>query len=724
MASLIGSKHTNIVTSTALDGMLECSYDGAPVTGLFHALHDHLNAVLGAGGASLFALPERAFSKARQVEMITWYTDRPGALRQLDALSQEERLSAEGMLRRDLGLAIESADRTVYDMLSVALNIAGRDSIFFDGSAVVLVNWGFVGSGQRETPPAAAAPLAPYLPEGFALRTSIGGVDDAPVPVEGDAAQSASATTIAAGPLVSPTAAEGAPVEPPLPGEAAQGARREPGQELRQELRQDFRQEGGREDGQAPGDTPNAAFPVIAAAAPAAPAGRSGVLQAMLWLSGLAFVLGLFLLYLVWPGNLVYPGAQAGTLPGPGADTVQRQTNDALRGQIARLRAGLGANICTAPDLEVLDGLANLPLLPSSLAPGGALPQSIMPAAPMPGSPVPATGEDTRLEDRTLHEPADQPDLPQTGGEAAVTLSSAQMIGRLEAGTVIVVGAESDGVSIGSGLLVSPRHVLTNAHVVRAVQPGTLLIANRRIGAPVPARVVARTEASDVGHEDFALLEIDREIDQGRLPIAASAERLDGVIAAGYPSFVVQTDPSFVQAFREGHVDRLGDIQLAMTRGEITAVQAGDNSVTSLVHSATISPGNSGGPLVDRCGRVVGINTFIRTSGEGLLRLNFALGSADAVRFLAANGIALAPATSVCAESPFAQPPAQTQTPLPASPPAPAPAPALDQALATPPVQPAAEPAVQPGAQPAPAAPVPPVGGASLAPSSAQGARP
>ncbi len=53
-------------------------------------------------------------------------------------------------------------------------------------------------------------------------------------------------------------------------------------------------------------------------------------------------------------------------------------------------------------------------------------------------------------------------------------------------------------------------------------------------------------------------------------------------------------------------------------------------------HSAEISPGNSGGPLVDECGRVVGVNTFAVVDGA---QAKYALSSADLAAYLKQNGI-------------------------------------------------------------------------------------
>ena len=52
----------------------------------------------------------------------------------------------------------------------------------------------------------------------------------------------------------------------------------------------------------------------------------------------------------------------------------------------------------------------------------------------------------------------------------------------------------------------------------------------------------------------------------------------------------------------------------------------------AIIHSATISQGNSGGPLINACGRVLGINTFISTSE--VRTLNIALSVSGLRQFL------------------------------------------------------------------------------------------
>jgi S1-C subfamily serine protease len=105
----------------------------------------------------------------------------------------------------------------------------------------------------------------------------------------------------------------------------------------------------------------------------------------------------------------------------------------------------------------------------------------------------------------------------------------------------------------------------------------------------------------------------------------------------------------------------------------VNAEQPIMSGTETLIHSAPLAKGNSGGPLVDFCGRVVGVNTFVRAGP--LRNLNFALGTVALVRFLEGT-----PAAAV-AERETCQPNLAPARPALAGPPAAAgtePAPAAD----------------------------------------------
>lgn len=151
----------------------------------------------------------------------------------------------------------------------------------------------------------------------------------------------------------------------------------------------------------------------------------------------------------------------------------------------------------------------------------------------------------------------------------------------------------------GSGVIVDAGGlVVTNSHVVF----GSNAITVRLDGGPVlPARIVGLDPIVDI-----ALLRIPRP-DAGTLPAATlgGSENLrvgDEVFAIGNPFGLEQT----------------------LTRGVVSAVNrilpgASWSLREPLVQTdAAINQGNSGGPLVDRCGTVVGINTAILLDAQGI----------------------------------------------------------------------------------------------------------
>jgi serine protease Do len=166
--------------------------------------------------------------------------------------------------------------------------------------------------------------------------------------------------------------------------------------------------------------------------------------------------------------------------------------------------------------------------------------------------------------------------------------------------------------AVGSGVIVDPNgYIMTNAHVVEGAQ-------RIRVALPLPSdsgqlepigkRHVLEAKLIGVHKDtDLALLKID----QTNLPTLA---------------LLTQERPHVGQL-----VCAIGSpegLQNSVTMGVISAVaRQPDPSkpMTYIQTDAPINPGNSGGPLVDMNGTVVGINTFILSSGGGSEGLGFAI---------------------------------------------------------------------------------------------------
>jgi S1-C subfamily serine protease len=206
----------------------------------------------------------------------------------------------------------------------------------------------------------------------------------------------------------------------------------------------------------------------------------------------------------------------------------------------------------------------------------------------------------------------------------------------------VAIGEKQSGT--GSGFFVAPRTFVTNAHVVEGAAPDKIFVVNQVFGKPVQAKLLHVGQRSESGGGDYAVLEVNAPADQPFLSLASSVERLDNVIAGGFPAIILETDMDF-QRLRQG--DASAAPQMAVTQGVVTVVQKlpGGQSVVS--HTATISPGNSGGPLVDSCGRVVGINTLLRA--DKLRTLYIALHAQSLAQFLGEKGVSFSKRDDRCA---------------------------------------------------------------------------
>lgn len=193
----------------------------------------------------------------------------------------------------------------------------------------------------------------------------------------------------------------------------------------------------------------------------------------------------------------------------------------------------------------------------------------------------------------------------------------------------IAVFSSADGqrtlIGHGSGVAVSADKVITNAHVAdpaRFDESVTFTVIPSEGNATYSARLIAVSPG-----KDLAALQLTQT---GRL---IPASFFSGVIGDGIDVFAIGYPANVDIALEQNEDDVLRPSVPVKTRGNISSGRS-SKSVESLLHTAPIAPGNSGGPLVDACGRVIGINSFGSTADGGGAEFYFAISVREVATFL------------------------------------------------------------------------------------------
>lgn len=202
-------------------------------------------------------------------------------------------------------------------------------------------------------------------------------------------------------------------------------------------------------------------------------------------------------------------------------------------------------------------------------------------------------------------------------------------------GVVRVVMIEVDGSGLyytghGTGFAVAPNMIITNAHVVRR------LLSDRRLAIGIiPSEGDDPSAGQLIDYDpdrDLALIEITGKL---RLPPLTLTNVLGDedaeVVAIGYPGVVDDAQGLMAR-------DMIRSLAPVTTRGFLSGKRS-LSGFDALMHTVTIAQGNSGGPLVDSCGRVLGVNTSgtLSKSSEG--EFFFAISMRDLSSFLRSNDV-------------------------------------------------------------------------------------
>jgi serine protease Do len=168
-------------------------------------------------------------------------------------------------------------------------------------------------------------------------------------------------------------------------------------------------------------------------------------------------------------------------------------------------------------------------------------------------------------------------------------------------------GKKTKQTAVGSGVVVSASgYVITNYHVAGNAVKAICTLANKK---RIPATLVGGDPLTDL-----AVLKLDLSEYEGELAVAEfgeSAQLQTGqyVLAMGSPLSLSRSISQGIVSYPERY---LGD-QMTLDDGEKTG-----GYHTWIQTTAAINFGNSGGPLVDLDGKIVGINTRTIVGADGL----------------------------------------------------------------------------------------------------------
>ena len=213
-----------------------------------------------------------------------------------------------------------------------------------------------------------------------------------------------------------------------------------------------------------------------------------------------------------------------------------------------------------------------------------------------------------------------------TGGEVYLVLNeehgeepltAGEIYEKVNPSVVTVLGEQNTSYSVGTGVIFSEDgYIITNYHVISGCSACAVWVTDSYgVDTEYPARLVGYDEDNDL-----AVLKIDAvDLPVAEFGVSDDLKVGDRVYAIGNP---------------------LGlELRNTLTDGLVSAIDRDVDvegvTMTLIQTNAALNSGNSGGPLINQYGQVVGINTIKMMSGEDTIEgLGFAIPTSLAVRWV------------------------------------------------------------------------------------------
>ena len=179
-------------------------------------------------------------------------------------------------------------------------------------------------------------------------------------------------------------------------------------------------------------------------------------------------------------------------------------------------------------------------------------------------------------------------------------VSFEEVASKVSPAIVGINGIYNNGNSVGSGVCVSNNgYILTNSHCINDTKSIVLYLSDN---TSTNAKIIYNNPVSDL-----AIIKSDRVIPYLEIGDSDKVNVGQDILAVGTPLSL-----SLTHSFTKGIVS-------AINRTLKVSGDDGEGYMQNLIqHDASLNPGNSGGPLINSKGQVVGINTLKITSGEGV----------------------------------------------------------------------------------------------------------